>query len=115
MLKHEICIFCGKGSGDFSPDKEICDVMRDLHHVAEHHTVIIPKRHASDFFDLHRPEIDAMYALVGEIKKRVETLDRKPSSPPQQEREDSNSRPLVLEFCGGRFALYQPAYLGVVP
>ena len=63
--------------------------MRDPHHVTEHDTVI-PKRHALDFFDLHRPEIDAMYALVGEIKKRVETLDRKPSSPPQQEREDLN-------------------------
>jgi len=46
-----------------------------------------------------------MYALVGEIKKKVETLDRKPSSLFQQEREDSTPRPLVLEFCGGRFAL----------
>ena len=104
MLKHEGCIFCGKGSGDFSPDKETCDAMRDPHHVTEHDTVI-PKRHASDFFDRNRSEIDAMYALVGEIKKRVEALDMKPSSSPQQEREDANLRPLVLEFCGGRFAL----------
>ena len=95
----------GEGSGDFFPDKEMCDTRRDLHPVTEHHTVIIPKRHASDFYNRHRSEIDAMYALVGEIKKKVETLDRKPSSLLQQEREDSNPRPLVFEFCGGRFAL----------
>ena len=89
--------------------------MRDLHHVTEHHTVIIPKRHASDFFDRHRSEIDAMYALVGEIKKRVETLDRRPSSLPQQEREDSNPRPLVMGFCGGRLALYQLVDFSTIP
>ena len=47
-----------------------------------------------------------MYALVGEIKKRVETLDKRLSSLPQQEREDSGPRSLVLEFCGGRLAMY---------
>ena len=95
----------GEGSGDFFPDKELCDTRRDLPPVTEHRNLIIPERHASDFFDRHRSEIDAMYALVGEIKKKVETLDRKASSLLQQERGDSNPRPLVLEFCGCRFTL----------
>ena len=105
----------GEGSGDFFPDKELCDTRRDLPPVTEHRNLIIPERHASGFFDRHRSEIDAMYALVGEIKKRVETLDRRPSSLPQQEREDSNPRPLVMGFCGGRLALYQLVDFSTIP
>jgi predicted metal-dependent hydrolase len=32
-----------------------------------------------------------------------------------QERQDSNPRPLVLEFCGGRFTLYQLVYFSAAP
>ena len=109
------CISRGEGSGDFFPDKELCDTRGDLPPVTEHRNLIIPERHASDFFDRHRSEIDAMYALVGEIKERVETLDMRLSSLPQQEREDSSPRSLVLEFCGGRLAMYQLVDCSAIP
>ena len=47
----------------------------DLNPVTPHHTLIIPKRHVADFFDLYQPEINAVHGLLWETQKEIEGLD----------------------------------------
>jgi diadenosine tetraphosphate (Ap4A) HIT family hydrolase len=75
LEREEGCIFCGKGEADCIVSNELCYAIRDLHPVTEHHTLIIPKRHVSDFFDLYQPEINAVHALLNAIKERIEAED----------------------------------------
>jgi ATP adenylyltransferase len=39
------------------------------------HTLIIPKRHVAEFFDLYQPEINAVHALLLEIKNEISRID----------------------------------------
>ncbi len=49
--------------------------MRDDFPVTEHHTLVIPKRHVPDFFDLHQPEINAIHSLLSAMRADVTALD----------------------------------------
>ena len=54
---------------------ELCYAERDNYPVTKHHTLIIPKRHVSDFFELHQPEINAAHSLLDELKRGIQVLD----------------------------------------
>lgn len=69
------CLFCEIKSDRFITENELCYAMRDGYWVTKHHTLIIPKRHVSDFFELHQPEINAAHALLADMKRQIETLD----------------------------------------
>jgi diadenosine tetraphosphate (Ap4A) HIT family hydrolase len=60
------CIFCNpKDNGVTIVDEnELCLAFRDSYPVSEGHTLIIPKRHVSDYFDLHSPERNAIEQLL---------------------------------------------------
>ena len=72
------CLFCELQSGDdrkIETENELCYAIRDGIPVTEHHTLVIPKRHVSGFFDLHQPEINAVHSLLDEMRKQIEELD----------------------------------------
>ena len=52
-----------------------CCAVRDDYPVTELHTLIIPHRHFFDFFELSQPELEAVFALLEQIKSNIETLD----------------------------------------
>jgi diadenosine tetraphosphate (Ap4A) HIT family hydrolase/5-methylcytosine-specific restriction endonuclease McrA len=58
------CVFCSIESDRIIDENQLCFVVRDGFPVSPYHTLVIPKRHVSDFFDLYQPELNAVYALL---------------------------------------------------
>ena len=65
------CIFCELGAGRIIAENELCFAIKDAFPVTEHHTLIIPKRHVADYFDLHQPERNAIEALLHEQRQSI--------------------------------------------
>ena len=74
-VRGEGCVFCEDSEVDALARNELCYAIGDRYPVTKHHTLIIPKRHVSDFFDLYRPEVNAVHALLDETKRSIESLD----------------------------------------
>ena len=70
------CVFCQVDEVRVKAANELCYVVDDLYPATEHHTLIIPKRHVPDFFDLYQPEINAVYNMLGATRKELEALDK---------------------------------------
>ena len=68
METHDQCIFCNLSSERIIAENELCLAIRDGFPVSEGHTLIIPKRHVADYFDLTPNEIAAMQTMMKEIK-----------------------------------------------
>lgn len=63
-VRNKGCAFCELPSQRVTAENELALAFRDGFPVTEHHTLIIPKRHVSDYFDLFQPERNAMQALM---------------------------------------------------
>ena len=71
------CIFCELGAGRIIAENELCFAMKDAFPVTEHHTLVIPKRHIADYFDLHQPERNAIEAMLHEQRQSILEQDNK--------------------------------------
>jgi len=58
------CVFCSLGPDRVVAENELSVAIRDGFPVTPGHTLIIPKRHVADYFDLHTPELNAIQALM---------------------------------------------------
>jgi ATP adenylyltransferase len=56
-------------------ENALCFAIRDGFPVTNLHTLVIPKRHVSDFFDLHQPELNGLHALLNSVKDDIQALD----------------------------------------
>jgi ATP adenylyltransferase len=65
------CIFCELCAGRIIAENELCFVIKDAFPVTEHHTLVIPKRHVADYFDLHQPERNAIEAMLHEQRQLI--------------------------------------------
>jgi diadenosine tetraphosphate (Ap4A) HIT family hydrolase len=72
MESQKQCIFCNLASERIIAENELCLAIRDGFPVSEGHTLIIPKRHAADYFDLTSDEIAAMQAMMKESKCQLD-------------------------------------------
>lgn len=70
------CIFCSMDQSRIFAENELCFVIHDAFPVTEHHTLILPKRHISDFFELYQPELNAVHALLDAVKKDIVRIDK---------------------------------------
>lgn len=72
------CVFCNlKVNGiKVIDENELALVFRDGYPVTEGHTLIIPKRHVSDYFDLHQPELNAINQLLHKHKEKLQEEDK---------------------------------------
>ncbi len=70
------CIFCNLPSDRIVAENELCFAIRDAFPVTDEHTLIIPKRHVSDYFDLYQPERNAIDALMKEQRELLTSNDR---------------------------------------
>jgi ATP adenylyltransferase len=74
-IREDGCNFCNIDRSRVIAENELCYAIRDRHCVTEHHTLVIPKRHTSDYFDLHQPEFNAVQSLMDGLKREIEQLD----------------------------------------
>ena len=72
MATQDQCIFCNLNSERIIAENELCLAIRDGFPVSEGHTLIIPKRHVADYFDLIPNEIAAMQTMMKEIKCQLD-------------------------------------------
>ncbi|MCR9257680.1 MAG: HIT domain-containing protein [Alphaproteobacteria bacterium] len=69
------CVFCQLEPSRIIYENELCLAIRDGFPVTPMHTLIIPKRHVSDYFDLYQPELNAIHSLLGQQKQSIVAED----------------------------------------
>ena len=69
------CLFCEVSKQRIISENELCYVVRDLYPVTKDHTLVIPKRHVSDFFDLYQPERNAVHSLLDQQQVLIQETD----------------------------------------
>ncbi len=69
------CQFCDLPPARIVAKNELALAFRDGFPVTEHHTLIIPKRHVPDYFDLFQPERNAMQALMAGQRTSILEID----------------------------------------
>lgn len=70
------CAFCEIPGERVVAENELAYAIRDGFPVTQHHTLIIPKRHVPDYFDLHQPELNAVQQLLQVERQTVRGLDQ---------------------------------------
>jgi len=68
------CIFCKPKKRKIIFENNLAFAFYDSYPVTEYHTLIIPKRHVSDYFQLVQAEINAINILINKI--RIELLKK---------------------------------------
>lgn len=70
-LKSNACVFCNLGAGRILAENELCFAIRDGYPVTEGHTLVIPKRHVADYFDLYQPERNAIEQMLHKQREQL--------------------------------------------
>jgi len=71
------CVFCKLDNNRIVSETELTITLRDGFPVSPGHTLIIPKRHVSEFFEITPAEHDEMFIALDEAKNIVD-LEFKP-------------------------------------
>lgn len=71
------CVFCTTEESLFLSENELCFTIADINPITPNHTLVLPKRHVSDFFDLYQPEINAIHHLLQERRKFITECNSK--------------------------------------
>ena len=69
------CIFCDVKNQDIIYENDYAFVSYDSYPVSKFHSLIIPKRHIKNFFDLNEKELNACNELIKKIKLKIENDD----------------------------------------
>jgi diadenosine tetraphosphate (Ap4A) HIT family hydrolase len=72
--RDESCPFCNL-ERELVAENELSVAFRDLYPVTPLHTLIIPKRHVADYFELHQPELNAINQLVKHVREAILLAD----------------------------------------
>ena len=66
------CIFCHLAPEQIIAENSLCIAIRYGFPVSKGHTLIIPKRHVANYFDLTPEETAAIQALMHQIKSQID-------------------------------------------
>ena len=80
MKKTEQCLFCNKAKQKIIYTSNFFFVVRDSYPVTKLHTLIIPHRHVSNFFDLYSDELVDLNQILKNQRKSLLNLDKKISA-----------------------------------
>lgn len=70
------CIFCEIRPERVVAENELCYVIRDRFPVTPLHTLVIPKRHVADYFDLYQPKLNAIHSMLNEQRADILRQDQ---------------------------------------
>lgn len=65
------CIFCELDTSRIIDQNDLCLMIEDAFPVTPNHTLIIPKRHVSDYFDLNEPELNAIHSMLSASRQSL--------------------------------------------
>tara|TARA_Y200000002_G_C22325475_1_gene514462 strand:+ start:43 stop:441 length:399 start_codon:yes stop_codon:yes gene_type:complete len=70
------CLFCNSKISGIIHENDLAYASYDTYPVSNHHCLIIPKRHLSDYFELTNEELIACNDLIKIIKQEVKSKDK---------------------------------------
>ena len=70
------CLFCSTKNEDIIEENEFAYATFDSYPVSSHHSLIIPKRHVKEYFELSEEELTGCNQLVKKVKIKVENNDK---------------------------------------
>ena len=73
---NEKCLFCNKAKQKIIDSNKLIFVVRDSYPVTKYHTLIIPHRHVSDFFDLSDDELSDLNQILKKQRQSLLNLDK---------------------------------------
>ena len=65
------CPFCNLGPDRRIEENELAVALADTYPVSPGHTLVVPRRHVPDFFQLSAEEIAAVFDLVRQMRDRL--------------------------------------------
>jgi diadenosine tetraphosphate (Ap4A) HIT family hydrolase len=75
MKRENGCLFCNVGEERLIAENGLAFAIRDGFPVTELHSLIIPKRHVSDYFELTKEELLACNELLRIVKEEILAKD----------------------------------------
>jgi len=75
MKREDGCLFCSVGEERIIAENELAFAVRDGFPVTELHSLIIPRRHVSDYFELSKEELLACNDLLRIVKEEILARD----------------------------------------
>ena len=69
------CPFCEVETRRVELDNTLAIVIKDQFPVTVGHSLIVPRRHTTHFFDLYQPKVNAVWQLLKEAKGGIESSD----------------------------------------
>ena len=76
MIKTKQCLFCNKKKQKIVYKSKSFFVVRDSYPVTKLHTLIIPHRHVSNFFDLNKDELKDLSKILKKERQSLLDLDK---------------------------------------
>ena len=73
----EDCIFCNLPEDRIIKSYDQFNIIRDLYTVTYLHSLVIPKRHVENYFDLYQEELYELNFVLKELKFDLEKIDKK--------------------------------------
>lgn len=70
------CAFCTLATENIIKCNDLAIAFYDRYPVTHYHTLIIPKRHVADYFDLEKDEINAIHDLIHQQKNTLLSIDK---------------------------------------
>ena len=70
------CLFCNSKISGIAHENDLAYASYDTYPVSNHHCLIIPKRHLSDYFELTNDELIACNDLIKIIKQEIKSKDK---------------------------------------
>tara|TARA_R110002049_G_scaffold137350_2_gene297350 strand:+ start:31234 stop:32229 length:996 start_codon:yes stop_codon:yes gene_type:complete len=70
------CVFCEVSTDRVIAENELCYAIGDGFPVTPLHTLVIPKRHVSDYFDLFQPELNAIRRMLDDLRSSIHGEDQ---------------------------------------
>jgi len=70
------CVFCKEAHARAIGENELALAFLDAYPATDGHTLIIPKRHVADYFDLYQPELNAIQELLRQRKSDLQASDQ---------------------------------------
>jgi len=73
--REEDCIFCNPTQSKIVYQNNLSYAINDSYPVTKNHLLVIPKRHAIDYFELHQAEMNAVNAIILEAQSELSRRD----------------------------------------